>query len=394
MKKTYNLLVGIYFHPEAYPPTLNAIGELSDCFDQIMVIHRPHLENKWVYPANVAAIAAGKSISSVGQQNASFIAKIIFFLGYIRVFYRHCQKLHPSYVLVYDNISLLAYRVVKPFLFFEHKLWYHNHDVSELALLRKYSIGWLAARMENSAFKYLDIFSLPTGERKQYFPMQEFKGNYFVIPNYPAIKFYSRFYRPRELENTVKLIFQGQVGPLHGIEEIIPLLQQPVGGHNLELVLKGPCAEDFRLRVEEISRQNGVSNKVTFIGVTPYAEVPLAASRCHIGIGILAKMDIMNITLGTASNKLYEYAAVGLPVIYYQSENFTKHLGKFAWAFPAKLDTASIRGAIINILIRYRECSLAAHNDFLHELNFEKVFAPVKEYVALKKSGHLKSSGS
>lgn len=375
-----NLVIAIYFHPEAYPPTLNAIGELSDCFDQITIVHRPHLKGSWEYPANVKAVASGKYISSMNQEKASFSKKIWFFVAFVGSLFLACNKKKPVIILVYDNLSLLAYRIIRPLLH-KHKVWYHNHDVTELNLIRKFSIGWFAAKHELKAFKYLDIFSLPTNERLPYFPMNKLKGQYFFIPNYPAKRFYARFYSHKELSQLVRIIFQGSIGPYHGIEEIIPLLKESINGYNFELVLKGPCRAEYMKLYTEMAEKHQVKNKLIFMSVTPYAEVPVASASCHIGIGILAKQDIMNTTLGTASNKLYEYAAVGLPVIYYNRANFTQHLHKFLWALPVEINNEDIKEKIGIILQSYTRLSAAAHHDFMQNLNFETGFSMIKSYI-------------
>lgn len=389
MKQPDNLLIGIYFHPEAYPPTLNAIGELRDCFDHITVIHRPHLESKWQYPVNVTLVPAGKFISAAHQQTASFLDKIGFFLNYLRVFYLQCKQQLPSLILVYDNISLYAYQLISHLLNFKHDVWYHNHDVTEMEQLRKFSIGWFAANAEHKAFKNLDIFSLPSNDRLKFFPMQNFKGKYFFIPNYPSKKFFSQFYSSRKLEHTVKIIFQGQIAPFRGIEQIIPLLSIPIQDYNLELGLIGPCSNAYRHEITNLAEEYGVLQKIYF-NKLPYSELPAFSATYHIGIALLSEKNIMTATIGTASNKLYEYAAVGLPVVYYNNESISQYLGEFIWAVPADLNMESVKQAIINIIIRYDECSAAAHRDFLSKLNYEKGFAPVKNY--LQKGGYDQES--
>lgn len=375
-----NLVVGIYFHPEAYPPTLNAIGELSDCFDNIVIVHRNHMHGTWKYPLNVTAVPSGKLISSTGQEKSSLLKKIIFFFQFTLSLLLACKKRKPVVVLVYDSLSLFAYHLIRPFLG-SHKIWYHNHDVTD-NYVRKFSITWFASRNELGAFKYLDIFSLPTDERLRYFPMADFKGKYFYIPNYPAIRFYAPFYQVKRPGQAIRILFQGSIGPFHGIEQIIPLLKETVEGYRLELVLKGPCKDEFKELYKNMAAEHQVTDKLFFYDVTPYREVPVVSASCHIGIGILAKQDIMNITLGTASNKLYEYAAMGLPMIYYNRENFTRYLNGYAWAFAVELDSKEIRGKIGLIIKYYEKLSSAAHADFLKDLNFEKGFINVKSYIS------------
>ena len=66
----------------------------------------------------------------------------------------------------------------------------------------------------------------------------------------------------------------------------------------------------------------------------------------HIGIGIHRKEDIMNKTLGTSSNKIYEYAAAGLPVLLYDNQQFRNYLGKYKWAFFTDCSKASLISAL------------------------------------------------
>ncbi|MEJ7768323.1 MAG: glycosyltransferase [Chitinophagaceae bacterium] len=374
-----NLVVGIYFHPEAYPPTLNAVGELSDCFQNITIVHRNHMKGAWNFPGNVSVVPSGSLISSVDQENAPLHKKVWFFLQFTASLLRACRNHQPSVILVYDSLSLFAYHLIRPFLSL-HKIWYHNHDVTENTV-RKFSISWFAARKESQAFKYLDIFSLPTDERLPNFPMADFKGSYFFIPNYPARSFYEPFYHPKKIGQPLRIVFQGSIGPFHGIEEIIPLLKETVNGYNMMLVLKGPCRDEYRKLCIELARKYEVSEKLVFKGVTSYAEVPVVSASCHIGIGILAKQDIMNKTLGTASNKLYEYAAVGLPVIYFNQENFNRYLSKYTWAFAVTLSSKEIKEKISLIIKSYEQLSVTAHQDFLTDLNFEKGFSQVKSFL-------------
>lgn len=375
------LVAGIYYHPEAYPPTLNAIGRLSALFEKIHIVFRPHLRGTWKYPPNVTEIPSGKHISSTDQERSSLPRKIGFFLRFTFDLWRECTKVRPSVILLYDSFALYAYRLIRVFLRFDHILWYHNHDVAELTGTRRYSIGWFACRNEQRMFGAIDLFTLPTADRLRFFPMDKFRGASFIIPNYPSVEFYRAFYRPDKRLDEIKLIFQGRIGEGHGLEEIIPLLAKPLAGRPLRLVLKGYCDETYSRKLMDIAEVHGVRDRIDRFGFTPYQEVPLVSSSCHIGIGIFSGMETMHVTLGTASNKLYEYAAVGLPVIYLDLEHFSRHLGKYPWAFKVELDTASIGETITAIIGDYPRLSAEAHESFLQELNFEKDFKAVEEFL-------------
>lgn len=381
--KGKNLVIGIYYHPEAYPPTLNAVGGLGNYFDSITVVHRPHLQGRWKYPSNTEAIASGKFMTSTEQEQSPTIRKVLFFLRFTLDLLRACSRKKPAVILLYDPIPVLAYRLIRPFLFFKHRVWYHNHDISEIGLQRKFSIGWFACRVEQKSFRLLDLFTLPNAERLNYFPLDRLKGKYFVIPNYPSLAFYGSFYKSDKSTDEIRLIFQGRIGKGHGFEEIIPLLKETPRGRSLSLTLKGYCDPAYRQQLERLAEEQGVSARLTFIGFTPYEDVPRIASTCHIGIGIFSAKEVMHLTLGTASNKLYEYAAVGLPVVYLNEEHFSKYLEPYDWAFGTDLTADSLRATLIRIIDDYERYSRSAHASFKNNLNFETHFEPVaKSFLA------------
>jgi hypothetical protein len=384
--KGNRLVIGIYYHPEAYPPTLNAVQELSKCFDHITIVHRPHLKGSWKYPENVKAVASGSFVTGAQQERAPVTKKVLFFRKFMADLLRAIRSERASVVLLYDVHALFAYRMIRPLIGGRHIAWYHNHDVSELERERKYSIGWFACKTEKKIFKDLDIFTLPTADRLRYFRMDTFKGKHFVIPNYPSLQFYGSFYKQKTPNDVVRLIFQGRIGEGHGFEEIISLLAQSVSGKQLQLVLKGYCDDDYKQRLLKLAGEYKVSDKLIFGGFSAYEEVPKLAATCHIGIGIFAKHETMHITLGTASNKLYEYAAVGLPILYLNEPHFSQYLEQYEWAIPVQLNTASIRDAIESIITNYEQYSAAAYESFRRSLNFEGAFSPVITY--LKEKGY------
>jgi glycosyltransferase involved in cell wall biosynthesis len=377
-----NLVIGIYYHPEAYPPTLNAVQVLSGCFDTITMVHRPHLMGSWKYPANVHTIASGKFITSKGQEQSSVTRKAAFFGRFMIDLLRAIRKQKPSVVLLYDVHALYAYTLIKPLVRNKHIAWYHNHDVSELHRERKYSIGWFACKAEKKVFRHLDIFTLPAADRLQYFPVNTLKGEHFVVPNFPSKHFYSAFYSPKQMSDVVRIVFQGRIGEGLGLEEVIALLAEPIRGKQLHLVLMGSYDDWYRQSLEQLAARFHVLSRLTFTGFVLYGELPRLTASCDIGLGIYSKTGTMQMTLGTASNKFYEYAALGLPVIYLNEERFTRYLKQYNWAFAITADSGAIKDAIGNIIDNYEYYSGSAHQSFVQQLNFEEVFKPVTAYLA------------
>ena len=376
-----NLVVGIYAHPEAYPPTLNALNELSDCFAEIGVVGRPSLKSSWKYPPNVTIFVKGKQVSDLQQQQASLPLKIFYFIRYTWLFFKMIKRYKPQVILAYDSIALYSYHLLRPFITYPHHSWYHNHDVVEAATQRKYSVGWLALRSEKKAFRYLSVFTLPTNDRLPHFDLSGFKGKYFCVPNYPSKKIFLPYSTSGDLSLSVVLIFQGSMDSTHGIEEILPVMQEKVAGKELALKLLGKSLPGYKESIDNLSASYQVSNKVHFEGLRPYKDIPAVSASCHIGMAIYTKQNVMSTTISTASNKIYEYAAVGLPVLCFDNEYYRKHLEGYSWIFFTDCSAASYHSVIRSIVERYQELSGAAREDFMNHLNFEIIFRPVKDYI-------------
>jgi hypothetical protein len=375
IQKRGNLVIAIYSHPEFYPPTLNAVQELSKQFDKIYILSRNVFKSGWDYPSNVNLITYGRYMPIRESEQIGKISKAIGFFSFTYHLFKLIIYTRPRLIQVCDSIPLFSILIIGKFILRNTKLWYHNHDIIEIDKLKRYSIGWFAAKYEFSAFKLVDIFTLPSEDRRKYFPLETFNGEYYFLPNYPSIEFYNQFQNDRKLDGKeLKLIFQGSIGPGHGFEEIIELLNVRISGFNLSLHLKGFISNTYRERLVEISNNFGVHDKLFFYDVTPYKFVPLVASSCHIGIGIHTGENIMESTLGTSSNKIYEYSALGLPVLIYDNVHFRGVLGDQGWVEFTDLKKENLIFAISQICKNYNGMSTAAKEAFENQLNYECYF--------------------
>lgn len=380
-KNNVHILIGIYSHPEIFPPTLNAVMELSKFYTLISFVFRNNLAGNWNYPKNIKLVSSGSYISVKDQMQTNLLYKFYYFFCFLISFFRQALLIKPSTILVYDPVALYAYSILRPILLFKHIIWYHNHDVFLKGEHSKISLMGLSIHAEKKSFKYLDIFSLPSLDRKKYFPLKSYTGKFFFIPNYPSLEFYNKFYSAKTIDSEIRLIYQGQISENHGLEEIINMLDSDIYNKRLKLCLKGYCSENYKEKLLKLAAIKNVSDKIEIIGVTPYHEVPLIGSRCHIGLAIFKGQDIMNSTLGTSSNKIYEYAALGLPVLLFDNEHFRLHLEKKEWAYFTDCSQSSLKKNIEDILNNYPIISKSAHYDFNHEFNYENQFRNVLDFL-------------
>lgn len=373
-----NVLVIMYNPIELFPPTINAIESLSKICKKISVItHCINKKDVWPYPANVEIKYVGDWKTS-GSSFKNFIKFIKFTLAFLRVLRAGKNEL----IILYEPHAVLSYRLALQVVKKKNWiLWYHNHDIFEIKSQGRFSIGWWAVKGERQIFPKLDLFSLPAMERCAYFPMKSLYGKFFFIPNYPSLHLYNKFYKQKDFSSNIKLIYQGRIDESHGIEEIIPLLADTIEHKSLSLHLKGFITEAYKEKLIQLSIAHNAEEKVFFYGITSYKEVPRLTSDCHIGIGIHTKSEIMHKTLGTSSNKIYEYIALGLPVLLFDNVHFRTHLEKYPWAFFTDCTPNSLKQSLEIIIRKYPALSSSAYNDFTEDLNFEKKFKEAEKFA-------------
>ena len=379
------IVIGIYIDVDFFPPSINAILNFAEVFEEVIVVSRNNSKSDFPFPKNVRLIKVGPFCTVREMEQQSVWQKAFYFSKFARTLLKYAKKGEADMLVLYDSLALFAYYLTRKFSH-SKKVWYHNHDMADSRLLGKLSIGGLAAKYESKALNYIHIFSLPSKERMVYFPDLPLGVANFVIPNYPSLKIYSKPTKNGD-SYLVNLIYQGFIGAGHSLESFIKLLSASINGRQLHLILKGAVSEEYKSSLNTLAEREGVMDRITWLPVGPYSELPAITSKADIGIGINYNTDAVSLAQGSASNKIYEYAASGLPVILYDSEQFRTYLEKYEWAFfsdGSKDSLVKIITAIIPKLESYRKM---ARNDFEKELNFEYVFKPVLKSLQLISNG-------
>lgn len=366
------------------PPTLNAILILKQYFGDVVLFRNNLRFDPDSYPAAPTLREIGPVIDIWSAERKGAPWKLSRFLRYCLSLASHLRRNAYPIVVIHDYLALLAFSLVRPLAGHGGMTWFNSYDVMDppSSIPRWSLMRWVSRRFER-LFSDLDYFSAPASERLGHYPVDRVKRQSFVIPNYPAMAFYRGFSRTHRLRDqpSIRLLYQGALGRGHGFERILDLLDTTVAGKPLELVLKGWIRDDYKRELLDLAAKNGVEHRLVFEGFGSYRTVPELASRCTIGLAIFTGQDVMNTTLGTASNKIYEYAAVGLPVLLYDTPHFRHHLGARPWAFFTTLEEDSLLRAIQDIAERYDAASGAALDDFRASFNFERVFTPALHTV-------------
>ncbi len=372
-----HITIASYAHPELYPPVLSAIEQLSKITETIDLVTRNTLKSQWEYPKNVTINYVNKQqYEGFGIEKIPTWMKLQHFVNYVFLLKRLIKKNNSKILIVHDVIPLFAAFLLRGFLKRKKvKLWYHNHDVTDMTKAGHYSLMGIAAVYEKRAFHYIDIFTLPSKERLEYFPIEVLKNQPIILPNYPLKSFYSKAHKETsDTVQTIKLVFQGSIGDGHGLEEIISILNEPINGKQLELHLVGKLRDSYLKKLENLVDQHNVQAYFKYHGMQPFAKLPQFLSQFDIGIAIHKPYNVTYSTGGTASNKIYEYAALAMPVLLFDNAHYRTYLGERDWTFFTDLTKQSLRKEVEMMDTDLSLYSKNAYDDFQNEFNFEQLF--------------------
>lgn len=374
------IVVAIYVDPDFYPPTINAILNFATNADEVIVISRNNTTINFDYPSNVKLIKIGSPVSVREMEKQSVKSKLWNFIQFATQVRKYSMQQATDLLVLYDPLALFAYHIFGRGIA-KKKVWYHNHDMPGKNGVGKFSLVGRAAMKEHDAVKKVNILSLPDAHRKKYYTDIKAAQDILILPNFPSPKVYGKAYAPKVPVDTIKLIYQGFIGEGHGLETILQILDKRIAGYKVELICKGSVSDSYKLKLKTLAEQYQVADQLRFITIGPYKELMPVTAGCHIGIAINTNNDAVSKAQGTASNKIYEYAAIGLPVIINNAAQFLEQLKSKPWVFFVDDTVESIQSAIENIMKDWLEHSRAAKKEFEDELNFENFFTPVFKKV-------------
>ncbi len=374
MKK---VLVLHFTHPEGYPPALNAINSIAEKVDHVKIITTDTLPTNWNYKSNVEYDFIDGEHDRFQFVKRSRIVKLKRYLAYIKRIRNNIKTEKPNIVLIYDNVPFLLYLIALLFKSKKHKLWYHNHDIYPLEQYPKYSILWFGFMAIQKFFNKIDFFTIPSMERVKMFPMKNFKGQFFFVPNYPSkriIKTDQERLTNWDNQSELRLIYPGSPSIKNGFEELLNTMKQKINNKLITLTIVGETNEKYQKELLHFAKSKGVENQIFFEKRVPYVQMPQFLAKYHVGWAMYKPQDMRTATVGTASNKIYEFLANGMPILVFDNDHHRKYLSKLAAAFFTDLSTSSIIQQLECIEKNYSNLTISAHQSFEENYQFEQHF--------------------
>jgi glycosyltransferase involved in cell wall biosynthesis len=386
VKKSIGIL--LYANPDHYPPTINAVHLLSEHFD-VVLIGRNQDPPFWKYPANVKVHRLGKNTSVREREQQSVRMKLWEYINFVASASRLLKDV--SLIYAYDAFAYTAAYLCRLLQNKATPLIYHNHDLSGQLFSLSSLSGWVQKGERRWAHK-ANFVVFPSQERASLFKkLINFNGQVIIVPNFPRKSY---FQEHPDLKNIIsdrfqkpQILLQGYISIKNSLLELIDSLT--ILENSIDLKLIGPLREDEKHLMIDHANRKKVADRVKYFMPVPYNELPSHTWKACIGVCLYKRIDINHQTMGTASNKIYEYAACGLPVIVSDQPNYREHLDSEIWVRFADPDNPkSIASAVQDILSdfgKYETMCLAARRAFEERYNYESVFYPllsnIKEIV-------------
>lgn len=377
-KKKIGML--IYANPDYYPPTVNAIHLLAKHFD-VVLIGRNQEPPDCEYPSNVTVHRLGKYTSLQERVQASTRAKLWEYINFVTQS-RHLLK-DVSLIYAYDAFAYTAAYLCKIVQPQSAPLIYQNHEIVEhLPPLSSLS-GWVH-RAERSWIHKSDIVVFPDKDRAIFFQKAtHLRKQIIIVPNFPLKSFlgiqedWDSLIQKRW--KSITLFYRGSISDTSAMREIITaasLLEEKV---NVKFVgfLKDSNGKELDHWVNHLN----MSKYFSYLGTLPYKDLNQPTLLATIGFALYKSTSFDRVACVTACNKIYEYAACGVPVIVSDFPTYREYLSGESWVHFADPDNPqSIASAVQNILSdfeSYKAMCLAARQAFEEKFNYEAVFDPL-----------------
>ncbi len=375
------LLISIYANPDFYPPTINAVAILKDHFE-VHVLCRNMGAAIETWPSEVSLDRYGRYADTRAKEALPAGAKLLEYCRFIARTRAAVAKLNPALIYAYDVHAFIAALLSRPRAR-AMPLIFHLHELNEPALLPIVSLQRWVAKAAMLTTKSADAVVFPEKFRARHW-LEAARDSRppIIVPNCPDRNFFpapadwnlmiAERYLAREA------VYVGSVSSQNGHLEGLRAIALLGGACRLRII--GSFEPDFERDFSSLARALGIGKLVSLDGWLPSDELLARAGRATLGLSLHKPLNKSLEFLGSASNKLFEYAAMGLPVVVPDTSSYRDFLGDADWATYADVeDPQSIANAISSILAdreRYVAMSLAARRAFEERYNYPRVFAP------------------
>jgi glycosyltransferase involved in cell wall biosynthesis len=373
----------LYMNPDCYPPTFNAAHLLSEHFD-VVLIGRNYDFPDGEYPPNVSVHRLGRYSPIQQRMNVSPWAKFWEYLNFVFQA-RHLLK-GVSLIYAYDAYGYTAAYLCQRLLPKNIPIIYQNYEIETKLPGLSSLTGWVQ-RAERALINRAKLIVFPDEDRAVFFQkITNLKKTPIIVPNFPRKSFFTLsddwISIIQERWNLIALFYRGSISEISAMREIIfaaSLLKR--FNRNIRVEFVGFLGKAEGRSLTNWVEQSEMSDSFSYLGVLPYKDLQIPTVSATVGFALHKNISFDRVACALACNKIYEYAACGLPVIVSDFSTYRDYLGDESWVrFADPEDPTAIASAVQDILSdfkQYREMCLAARQAFEQKFNYELVFSPL-----------------
>jgi glycosyltransferase involved in cell wall biosynthesis len=367
-----------YGNPDQYPPIINGSRLLAQAGFSLDIFCRWDAA-QWnvAYPDTVRIHRIRTETGSSWREYLSFVSKVV----------RGSDSRAAAFI-GHDMHGLLPARLLgrrhhRPVI-------YHCHDFSEKDRTMPPGSG-LVRLFERRFAKGVNLLVVPDAERGAVIEEElGLKEKPLVVANAPMRRAAERSDGLRTALLTQGITFsrilfrQGRIGPGHAIEPTLRSIthwDSPDWG----FVLMGLGEQAYFAELRTIAKSLGVERQFVILPPVGYDEVPLFTRGADCGHGLYQPVTLNHRLYTTASNKIMEYMAEGLPLLVSDTPSLKGFVNRYECGLSANEESPESIAAAVNTLLgdpeKARKMGAAAHRAFEREFSYEYQFAPVIESI-------------
>jgi glycosyltransferase involved in cell wall biosynthesis len=338
------------------------------------------------WPSEVTVERIGAYASVGEKEGAGAQTKLIEYAKFAARTRALIKQMQPAIVYSYDPYAFVASLLGRigarstPLIFHLHELW-------ETEGLPWNSLQKWVVKAALTGTKSADAVVFPEKYRSHYW--QQAAGDLralIVVPNCPEKSY---FPAPADWSETIagryrarEAVYVGYASADNGHLEALRAIAM-ADGTTIRVI--GRFRPEFEASFKALASELGITERLRLDGWIAHNEVIARASRSSVGLSLYKPVTKNLEYMGSASNKLFEYAAMGLPVVVPDRASYRDFLGDAEWVTYADVEVPeSIARAIRSIFAdreRYVAMSLAARRAFAERYNYERAFAPALDRI-------------
>ena len=363
-----------YNNPDEYPPIINGVRMLVQAGWQVEILCRDSGKTWGVaYPAEANVIRIRSEGRSSWQEYLAFVTRLL----------RHGSR-HVSLIYAHDMHALVPARMLATL--YRRPLVYHSHDFADESQQLPTGSRVVHAFQQKFA-RTVDLVIIPDADRAKVISRSlHLKRDPLIVANAPLNRPVPRStalhqaITIRDRNFTKVMIRQGRIGIGHAIESTIRSIPLWVDQH-WGFVLMGVGESSYIEKLNQDARMLGIERQFIVLPPVGYDQIMEFTPAANVGHALYDPTHINNVHITTASNKIMEYMAAGLPLLVSNTSSLRALIEEHKCGITADERSPQSIAAAVNLLLRdsehARSIGASARRAFEETFCYERQFAKV-----------------